>query len=59
MRSFLKNDAFFYKERKKNAKIDLFFYKEQKGTQRSFHSFEKNGCPTLEKTPYVGNYSHF
>ena len=33
----------------KNAKIFPFFYKERKRTQRSEHSFEKNGChcPTL------------
>ena len=32
----------------KNAKIVPFFYKERKITQRSFRSFEKNGCPTLK-----------
>ena len=31
-------------ETKKNVP---FFYKERKRTQRSFSSFEKNGCPTL------------
>ena len=29
--------------KEKNAKIVPFFYKEQKRTQRSFHSFIKNG----------------
>ena len=33
----------------KNAKIVPFFYKERIRTQRSFRSFEKNGCPILLK----------
>ena len=41
-----KNDAFFsvlFLRTEKNAKNATFFYKEQKRTQRTQHSFIKNG----------------
>ena len=51
----------------KNTKIGTFFFKEWKITQRSEHSFEKNGCPTLldckrwsiSATPLTGIYLNF
>ena len=37
---------FFYKEHKRTKKNGTFFIKERKRTECSF---EKNGCPTLDK----------
>ena len=57
--SFIKNwkvrkdRSVLLNRREKNAKIVPFFYKELKRTQRSFRSFEKNGCPNLQKLQYL------
>ena len=63
--SFIKNrkeckdHSVLLKRTGKNAKIVLFFYKKRKRTQRSFHSFEKIGCPTLYFIhPCISTISH-
>ena len=45
-----KNDALFYKERKRTQENTRSFIKnakESKRKQENAHSFEKNICPTL------------
>ena len=44
-----KERSVLFKRREKNAKNVPFFLKERKRKQRMEHSFEKKGCPTLQK----------
>ena len=55
-----KECSVLFKRMEKNAKNIPFFLKEWKRAQRTECSFEKNGCPTLQKTYlFVGGHIKF
>ena len=63
-RSFEKNGkerkerSILLKRTEKNGKNVPFFRKERKRTERTEHSFEKNGCPTLPKHGQFSKFQH-